>query len=198
MAQPSKIFLLSPATSHGAKARKLLEPGLKTPAAEQLRSAGGMPLGALFRHLSGLYFNSKLAYARAFARAPAALSGAGVYIITMTDGLLTPDTSVGAAELARFAAAEHGSDEGRLALRRSARALAEAAGARCQAIFLGSLASGKYTDALLPAFGPRLLFPRALLGLGQLDRGALLFRCVREGRELEYAPVAEIAGKRPG
>ena len=189
------IFLLSPATAHGSRARTLLAPGSRTPAAEQFRSPEGMPLGALFRYLSGLYFNGKLAYATAFARPPAGLGG--IYIITMTDGLLPPETPVRPDDLRRYAAAEQGSEPGRRALERSARELADATNEdaetrRCDVPLLGSLASGKYTDALLPAFGERLLYPRALLGLGQLDRGALLFRCVREGRELEYAPVASI------
>ena len=191
------IFLLSPATAHGSRARTLLAPESRTPAAARFRSPEGMPLGALFRYLSGLYFNGKLAYATAFVRPPAALGAAGVYVITMTDGLLPPETPVRPDDLRRYAAAEQGSEPGRRALERSARELADALNAdaearRCDVIFLGSLASGKYTDALLPAFGERLLYPRALLGLGQLDRGALLFRCVREGRELEYAPVASI------
>ena len=190
------IFLLSPATAHGARARALLAPESRTPAAVRFRSPEGMPLGALFRYLSGLYFNGKLAYATAFARPPAGLGG-GISVITMTDGLLPPETPVHPDDLRRYAAAEQASESGRRALARSARELADAlkasaAGRRCDVIFLGSLASGKYTDALLPAFGERLLYPRALLGLGQLDRGALLFRCVREGRELEYAPVASI------
>ena len=190
------IFLLSPATAHGSRARTLLAPESRTPAAVQFRSPEGMPLGALFRYLSGLYFNGKLAYATAFARPPGE-AGGGIHIITMTDGLLPPESPVRPEDLRRYAAAEAGSESGRRALERSARELADAlsadaAGRRCDVIFLGSLASGKYTDALLPAFGERLLYPRALLGLGQLDRGALLFRCVREGRELEYAPVASI------
>ena len=188
------IFLLSPATAHGARAKALLAPGSRTPSAVQFRSEG-MPLGALFRYLSGLYFNGKLTYATTFARPPGAVGG--VHIITMTDGLLPPETPVGPDDLRRYAAAEQGSESGRRVLERSARTLAialepGARGRACGVIFLGSLASGKYTDALLPAFGERLLYPRALLGLGQLDRGALLFRCVREGRELDYAPVASI------
>jgi hypothetical protein len=198
MARPRpKIFLLSPATAHGSRARTLLAPDARTPAALRLRSDEGMPLGALFRYLSGLYFNGKLAYATAFARPPAGLAGGGTYIITMTDGLLPPETPVRADDLRRYAAAETGSETGRAALERDAHALAAAAGRACDAIFLGSLASGKYTDALLPAFGERLLYPRALLGLGQLDRGALLFRCVRDGRELDYAPVTTIARATP-
>ncbi|MEJ7812481.1 MAG: hypothetical protein WKG32_18870 [Gemmatimonadaceae bacterium] len=189
----SRIFLISPATAHGARGRALTAPDARTPSALRLHSPDGMPLGAVFRYLSGLYFNGKLAYATTFARPPARLRGAGIQIITMTDGLRVPETPTRANDLRRFAAAEQGSDAGRTALERSARELAGALGSRCDVILLGSLATGKYTDVLLPVFGRRLLFPREMLGRGQLDRGALLFRCVREERELEYAPVAELS-----
>jgi hypothetical protein len=43
--------------------------------ARRLRQ-GGVPLGELFSFMSGLYFRGKLAYARAFADAPADLLGA--------------------------------------------------------------------------------------------------------------------------
>jgi hypothetical protein len=43
---------------------------------------------------------------------------------------------------------------------------------------------------LLEVFGERLLFPRDFLGRGDMSRGSLLLRAVREQRELDYAPVA--------
>jgi hypothetical protein len=87
--QRARIFLLSPATAHGKKGRVLLEDPPRTPVAKRLH-AEGMPVGAVFTYLSGLYFNGKLAYARAFARPPRSL-GEGIFILTLTDGLLTPD-----------------------------------------------------------------------------------------------------------
>lgn len=164
-----------------------MAPEPRTPAAKQLRSTEGMAVGEVFRHLSGLYFNGKLTYARAFASPPARVPG--VHIITMTDGLMTPDMPLHLADLQRFAIVESGSEAGCQALARSARALAEQVGDGCDVIFLGSIGSGKYTDVLLPAFGPRLLFPRELVSRGQLGRGALLLQCVREEQELEYAPL---------
>jgi hypothetical protein len=44
--------------------------------------------------------------------------------------------------------------------------------------------------------GERLLFPPDFVGRGDLGRGGLLLRAVREGRELTYAPV--LGAKRRG
>lgn len=193
MARP-RIFLLSPATAHGARARGLIAPEPRSPTARQLASAG-MRLGDVFTYLSGLYFNGKLTYARRYATPPASLGGEGIYIITMTDGILTPDHRVCVDDLRRYAAAERQTDEGRHAFEVSARALAMTIGPRCDVVFMGSVASGKYTDIIEPAFGERLLFPLELVGRGQLSRGALLFRCVKEDRELEYALMSELVDR---
>nr|MDQ3622191.1 hypothetical protein [Verrucomicrobiota bacterium] len=55
---------------------------------------------------------------------------------------------------------------------------------------LGSIATGKYVDCLLPLWGPRLVFPEAFVGRGDMSRGGLMLRCVTSGRELRYIPVA--------
>jgi hypothetical protein len=57
-------------------------------------------------------------------------------------------------------------------------------------VLLGSVATGKYVDVLLEFMGERLLFPREFVGRGDMSRGALLLRAVREGKELAYEPVA--------
>jgi hypothetical protein len=64
---PSRIFLISPATAHGPRALALRRPGGASPIARRLREQG-VPLGDVFSFLSGLYFRGKLEYARAFAR----------------------------------------------------------------------------------------------------------------------------------
>lgn len=53
-------------------------------------------------------------------------------------------------------------------------------------VLLGSVATGKYVDLLRPVFGDRLLFPRIFAGAGDMQRGAMLLRAVRENEELEY------------
>ena len=48
-------------------------------------------------------------------------------------------------------------------------------------------------------FGRQLLFPREFVGRGDMSRGGLMLRCVREGRELEYVALDGAArhGSRP-
>jgi hypothetical protein len=66
-------------------------------------------------------------------------------------------------------------------------------------VLLGSIASAKYVDLLLPVFGDRLMFPIHFVGRGDMSRGGLLLRCVTAGLELEYVPVkgATRHGQRP-
>jgi len=66
-------------------------------------------------------------------------------------------------------------------------------------VLLGSIATGKYSDILMEIFEDRLFFPIEFVGRGDMSRGGLLLRRVREGRELEYQPVrgAIRRGKRP-
>jgi hypothetical protein len=66
-------------------------------------------------------------------------------------------------------------------------------------VLLGSVASGKYVDLLLPIFGDRLMFPIHFVGRGDMSRGGLLLRCVTAGLELEYVPLkgAIRHGQRP-
>jgi hypothetical protein len=55
-----------------------------------------------------------------------------------------------------------------------------------QVVLLGSIATGKYVDLLLPVFGVRLVFPSCFVGIGDMSRGSVLLRAVREDQELEY------------
>jgi hypothetical protein len=74
-------------------------------------------------------------------------------------------------------------------LRRDVEQLASEIGDKTAVVLLGSIATGKYVDALTEVFGKRLLFPSDFVGRGDMSRGGLLLRCVREARELEYVPV---------
>ena len=84
-------------------------------------------------------------------------------------------------------------------LSRAARFLDSSIGSDCEVVLLGSIASGKYVDVLGKVFGKRLVFPSAFVGRGDMSRGGLMLRCVREGRELDYIPVlgAVRRGPRP-
>jgi hypothetical protein len=191
-----KAFLISPATAHGPRARSLWRPGSNSTLARQLREEG-VPLGDVFTFLSGLYFRGKLEYARAFAH-PSGEETGGVYIITMTDGLVSPDARISLADLERYALCREGAAAAISTLESTARGLFQRIGSDGGVILLGSVGTGKYTDLLAPIFGERLLFPRDVLHIGQLARGALFLHRARERHELDYIPVAEIirAGRR--
>ena len=161
--------------------------------AARLRGPEGAPLGDVFAFLSGLYFRGKLAYARTFARAPEGLSleGQGVFVITPTAGLRSPDTLVTLDAIRHFATVDISADNPayRRPLEQSARTLADETG-DAPVVLLGSIASPKYVDVLLSIFGDRLLFPSDFVGRGDMSRGGLLLRCAAAGQELPYIPVA--------
>ena len=186
----NRIFLLSPASSSGERARLVFNPHAQFPLALALRSPEGAPLGDVFTFLSGLYFRGKLGYARAFARPPDRVPG--VVVITPSEGLVSPESPVTLDRLRAWAAVpiDAGEPRYRRPLLRDARLVDAAAGPRCEVVLLGSIASGKYVDLLLDVFGERLLFPSAFVGRGDMSRGGLLLRCTDERRELEYVPVA--------
>lgn len=191
----TRVFVLSPANCNGLRARRLLQRNGSGELARRLR-ADGAPLGEVFSFVSALYFRGKLAYASAFAAPPRKVPG--VWIITPSAGLVPQETIVHAAALRGFG-------RGRIdlksngycsALRRTAKKLALETGSDCPVIFLGSLATRKYLDILAPMFGDRLLIPEEFIGRGDMSRGGLLLRCVREMQELRYiaAPSSGVIG----
>jgi hypothetical protein len=199
MSKPGRIFLLSPAHCGGERANLLFREGADFDLARRVRRPPGVPLGEVFSFLSGLYFRGKLAYAQAFAVPPAGL--AGVYVITPNEGLRPADELVDLARLRRFAQVDIDADDARYhrPLRRDARGFAAVLGRGDEVVLLGSVATGKYVDPLTDALGERLRFPGDFVGRGDMSRGGLLLRSVRDGRELAYLPVAGAVrrGSRP-
>ncbi len=194
-AQRPRIFLLSPANCGGTRAKQVLSPNARFALAVELRSRRGAMLGDVFMFVSGLYFRGKLTYALRFAAPPerdSPIAGCGVHIITPNAGLRAPDIYVTHKALTSFAGGDVHQDNAayRRPLERSAHALAREIGADCDVVLLGSIASPKYVDVLLGIFRERLLFPIACAGRGHMPRGGLLLRRVREGVELDYAPIA--------
>jgi hypothetical protein len=187
---PPRIFVLSPANAGGERAKLVFNDRARFDLAVRLRTPEGAALGDVFSFLSGLYFRGKLAYARAFASPPAGASG--VLVITPNEGLLRAEEPVTIARLRRFAGVPIDAAEPRYRrpLARHARALARSLGPDAEVVLLGSIATGKYVDVLQEVFGERLRFPGDFVGRGDMSRGGLLLRCVREGRELDYRPVA--------
>ena len=213
--QAPTVFLLSPAIATGRRALQLAAPRASFAAAGRLRSPEGLPIGEAFCFMSALYFRGKLAYARRFASACAGppvlpeqsgwrgersgerssvdlqlVPDAGsILIIAPGFGLVSPEWPLTAERLRRLARTPV--DPARRVysapLRRHARELASRLPAAARIVLLGSIATGKYLDLLLPILGERLLFPRAFAGTGDMRRGAMMLRAAASGEELEYA-----------
>lgn len=185
-----RVFVLSPASSSGMRARSLLDGRSKSDVAERLRSPEGAALGDVFTFMSGLYFRGKLAYARAYGRPPA--DGAGALVIVPGRGLLAPDTPIALADLRAMARVPVDPDEPRYLepLLADAAALSGALRQRDQVVLLGSVATDRYVGPLLRALGDRLHMPEEFVGRGDMSRGGLMLRCVEEGRQLTYVAVA--------
>lgn len=181
------VFLLSPAHCGGRRAAILLNTKSEAVTAREFRS-GGMSLGRAFAFMSGLYFRGKLTYAERFG---------DPLVITPTRGLQPPSLPFNLKLLREFAVGDVSVDnlDYRLALEKDARSLARKLGTHGQVVLLGSVASGKYVDILLPIFGDRLRYPVSFIGRGDMSRGGLLLRSAASGEELEYQPLT--AGVRP-
>ena len=145
-------------------------------------AAGGAPLGEVFTFMSSLYFRGKLAYATAFGRA---------YVIAPGRGLLPADLLIRVEDLRQMATVPV--DEGVPAFRdplvRDATLLHRGIAPDDRVVLLGSVATDKYVGPLLEVFGDRLLFPATFAGRGDMSRGGLLLRSVRDGTPLECVPV---------
>jgi hypothetical protein len=188
------VFLLSPANCGGIRARMMMSPNARFELAQRLQSVQGAPLGEIFSFVSGLYFRGKLAYARRFARPPDptdSVAAGGVLVITTNAGLRAVDTPVTVESFQAFATGEIDLRNAayRAPLEQSAKALRDAIGSDCEVVLLGSVASGKYVDLLLPIFGDRLMVPPDFVGRGDMSRGGLMLRCVMAGYELPYVSL---------
>ena len=188
-AGPSRVFLLSPANCGGERARLVFNEQARFDLAVRLRSPEGATLAEAFTFMSGLYFRGKIAYALHFQRPPAGVPG--VLVITPNEGLRLHNERVDLPRLAKFAQVDIARDDPRYRrpMLRDAKVLAEHVDPTCEIVLLGSVATGKYVDVLTDVFGPRLLFPSAFVGRGDMSRGGLLLRCVRDDQELDYVPI---------
>jgi hypothetical protein len=190
-----RVFVLSPANCNGLRARWVLRQNSRSELAQRLRREGA-PLGEVFSFLSALYFRGKLAYAQAYADPPS--NCPGIVIITPTAGLVPQDRVIRTSALRGFSRGRiHVNNRAYSSLlRRSAKKLALHMGSDCELILLGSLATGKYLDILAPIYGNRLRVPAEFIGLGDMSRGGLLLRCVRENRQLNYIDAAIASASR--
>jgi hypothetical protein len=186
------VMLLSPAKLNGKRGRMLFNPEAEFSVARELRSSVGAPLADVFSFVSGLYFRGKVGYAREFARTSNGLPAA--LVISAGGGLCTLDERVTLERLRGWAAVSihEGNPHFTAPLYRHATALLDAHEPTTRFLLLGSVASNKYVVPLLEIFGERLLYPSAFAGRGDMSRGALMLRAVRDHRELEYEPVTRV------
>ena len=187
-----RIFLLSPASCSGKRAALLFNERAEFDIAKRVRKESGAPLGEVFSFLSGLYFRGKLTYARAFENPPPR-KASGIHVITPTDGLSSPGQLISLKDLERFATVPIEADEPRyrIPIETDATGLAGKIGRDCQVVLLGSVASGKYVDVLLPIFGRQLVFPKEFVGHGDMARGGFLLKAAESRTELNYIPVLD-------
>jgi len=185
------IFLLSPASTSGIRAKQFTSPNSKFEAARLYRSPEGVPIAMAFAFMSSLYFRGKIAYALHFAAPPEAVGGYGIYIIAPGFGLVPPDWRLTPERMKVMAKTpvDTAKRNYRKPLEEHARELAENLEPDARVVLLGSVASGKYVDILWPIFKQQLRFPTAFAGLGDMSRGGLMLRAVRAGRELEYTTL---------
>lgn len=180
-----RVFLLSPANLSGRRAAHLFRADAPSPLAARLRSPAGATIGEVFRYASGLYFRGKLEYASTFASPPP--DRVGVHVIVPGMGLLPPTELVDIERLRAIADTQVAVDNPSYMepLLTDLRSLSKELPAT-EVVFLGSIATDKYIVPLSDGLGDQLRVPRELIGLGLFSRGALLARCAREARELEY------------
>jgi hypothetical protein len=188
-----RIFLLSPASLNGIRAKQLMSPRARFEAAQLYRSPEGVPIGIAFTFMSALYFRGKIAYALRFAQE------GNVFVITPGFGLVRPDWRITGERMKVMRRTPIDVTKRNYAkpLVRDAVQIATSM-PDAEVVLLGSVATGKYVDVLQPIFGERLRFPAAFAGLGDMSRGGLMLRAVRTGRELEYTSLSSRRHRLPG
>lgn len=188
------IFLISPANVSGLRAKQLVSPRANFEAARMYRSPEGVPIGLAFAFMSALYFRGKITYALHFAERE------NIFVIAPGFGLVPPDWALNEERMKtlRKVPVDAAKRSYRKPLEHDALALAAREENDAPVVLLGSVASGKYVDILLPIFGERLRFPAAFAGLGDMSRGGLMLRAVRENRELEYVTLDAPRHRAPG
>ena len=199
---PSRLFFLSPANVSGIRAKQLMSPRAGFAAAVMYRSPDGVPIADAFAFMSALYFRGKIAYARRFAQPSPVVAGDGIFVITPGYGLVGPDWRITAERMKKLRATDIdvATSSYTKPLREHARRIAEALTAEPDAeiVLLGSIASGKYVDVLMPILGGNLRFPAAFAGLGDMARGGLMLRAARADRELAYTTLDAPRHRAPG
>jgi hypothetical protein len=201
---PTKLFLLSPATLNGLRAKQLMSVRAKFALAQRYQTEAGVEIADAFAFMSALYFRGKIAYARQFAVPSPIIGGDGIFIITSGYGLVPPDWRITEERMKRMRKIDIDVDARSYVkpLKEHAKLLKQAldqeGDAAAEVVLLGSIATGKYVDVLWPILGKRLRFPAAFAGLGDMARGGLMLRAARAGKELEYTTLDGNRKRPPG
>jgi hypothetical protein len=195
-----RLFLLSPASLNGLRAKQLASPRARFELAVRYRSEEGVEIADAFAFMSALYFRGKIAYARRFAEPSPVIGGEGIFVITPGFGLVPPDWRLTEERMKRMRRIDIDVATRSYVkpLREHAELIARALEPDAQVVLLGSVATGKYVDVLRPILGDRLRFPSAFAGLGDMARGGLMLRAARLGRELEYVTLDANRKRPPG
>ena len=190
-----RIFLLSPASTEGLRAQQLTSPRARFGAAERYRSPEGVTVAEAFTFMSSLYFRGKIGYARHFAAPPPEMAPGsgddGILVIAPGFGLVPPSWRITPEEMRKLrrTPVDLKSRAYCAPMKKHVEQLRDLA-PTAWVVLLGSVATGKYVDLLLPALGDRLLFPRDFAGAGDMKRGGMMLRAVREDQELAYVTLA--------
>lgn len=186
MPEAPRIFILSPASLTGERAKQLLSPQAGFETALRYRSPEGVPIEEAYSFLSSLYFRGKIAYARHFSE-----PSSRALVIAPGFGLVPEGWHLTAerVETLRRTPIDLKNPDYCEPMRQHAEMLREALPDGTRVVLLGSIATGKYVDLLLPVFGDRLVFPRCFVGIGDMSRGSVMLRAVREDSELEYSTL---------
>ena len=187
----TKLFLLSPANLSGIHAKQLASPRATFKTALRFQSPDGVPIADAFEFMSSLYFRGKIAYARRFAVPSPIVGGDGIFVITSGFGLVAPNWAFTEERMKRMQKIDVDVSTRNYTrpLKEHAQLLARVLDDDAQVVLLGSVATGKYVDVLLPILGNHLRFPTLFAGLGDMSRGGLMLRAAREGRELQYTTL---------
>jgi len=191
---PSTIFVLSPASTGGLRAKQLMSPRANFDAAVRYRSPEGVMIAEAFAFMSALYFRGKIAYALHFGGAE------NTRVIAPGFGLVAPTWMITEERMKKMRKTDVDMKDRTYVktMRETSAQLAHSIDDDTCVVLLGSVATGKYVDILLPIFGDRLRFPAAFAGLGDMSRGGLMLRAVRANRELEYTTLDAPRHRAPG
>jgi hypothetical protein len=80
----------------------------------------------------------------------------------------------------------------RIPLERDLARLATQLGKADEIVLLGSIATRKYLEPLLGVLGDRIMIPAEFVGRGDMSRGSLMLRAVRDRTPLAYMSATHL------